>query len=74
MRELIGLIQLASCDLTRRLLPETLIYAVSAAVMVSDIVIVCVVASVGRRRVLHGAMCDEPREPAVDRLRLGPPD
>jgi prepilin signal peptidase PulO-like enzyme (type II secretory pathway) len=36
---LVGLIQLAYCDLTRRLLPKTLVYAVSAAVIVSGIVI-----------------------------------
>jgi leader peptidase (prepilin peptidase)/N-methyltransferase len=36
---LVGLIQLAYCDLTRRLLPRTLVYAVSAAVIVSGIVI-----------------------------------
>ncbi len=36
---LIGLIQLAYCDLMRRLLPKTLVYAVSAAVIVSGIVI-----------------------------------
>jgi len=36
---LIGLVQLAYCDLTRRLLPKTLVYAVSAAVIVSGIVI-----------------------------------
>jgi leader peptidase (prepilin peptidase)/N-methyltransferase len=36
---LVGLIQLAYCDLTRRLLPKTLVYAVSAAVIVSAIVI-----------------------------------
>jgi leader peptidase (prepilin peptidase) / N-methyltransferase len=52
---LVGLIQLAYCDLTRRLLPKTLVYAVSAAVIVSGIVIAgvmhewqrLVVASVG---------------------------
>jgi prepilin signal peptidase PulO-like enzyme (type II secretory pathway) len=36
---LVGLIQLAYCDLTRRLLPKTLVYAVSAAVIISGIVI-----------------------------------
>lgn len=52
---LVGLIQLAYCDLTRRLLPKTLVYAVSASVIVSGIVIAgvmhewqrLVVASVG---------------------------
>jgi leader peptidase (prepilin peptidase)/N-methyltransferase len=52
---LVGLIQLAYCDLTRRLLPKTLVYAVSAAVIVSGVVIAgvmnewqrLVVASVG---------------------------
>jgi leader peptidase (prepilin peptidase)/N-methyltransferase len=36
---LVGLTQLAYCDLTRRLLPKTLVYALSAAVIVSGIVI-----------------------------------
>jgi leader peptidase (prepilin peptidase)/N-methyltransferase len=36
---LLGLIQLAYCDFTERLLPKTLVYAVSAAVVVSGIVI-----------------------------------
>jgi leader peptidase (prepilin peptidase)/N-methyltransferase len=36
---LVGLIQLAYCDLTRRLLPKTLVHVVSAAVVVSGIVI-----------------------------------
>jgi leader peptidase (prepilin peptidase)/N-methyltransferase len=36
---LVGLVQLAYCDLTRRLLPKTLVYALSAAVIVSGIII-----------------------------------
>jgi len=36
---LVGLVQLAYCDLTRRLLPKTLVYAVTLAVIVSGIVI-----------------------------------
>jgi leader peptidase (prepilin peptidase) / N-methyltransferase len=36
---LVGLVQLAYCDLTRRLLPKTLVYALSAAVIVSGLVI-----------------------------------
>jgi leader peptidase (prepilin peptidase)/N-methyltransferase len=36
---LVGLVQLAYCDLTRGLLPKTLVYAVSAAVIGSGIVI-----------------------------------
>ena len=36
---LVGLVQLAYCDLTRRLLPKTLVYALSAAVVVSGIII-----------------------------------
>ena len=36
---LIGLIQLAYCDLKRRLLPKTLVYALSFAVIVSGVVI-----------------------------------
>jgi leader peptidase (prepilin peptidase)/N-methyltransferase len=36
---LIGLVQLAYCDLTRRLLPKTLVYALSTVVMASGIVV-----------------------------------
>jgi leader peptidase (prepilin peptidase)/N-methyltransferase len=36
---LIGLIQLAYCDLERRLLPKTLVYALSFAVIVSGVVV-----------------------------------
>ncbi len=36
---LVGLVQLAYCDLTRRLLPKTLVYALSAAVIVSSVII-----------------------------------
>ena len=36
---LIGLIQLAYCDLTRRLLPKTLVYALTAAVIVSGVIV-----------------------------------
>jgi len=36
---LIGLIQLAYCDLKRRLLPKTLVYALSLAVIVSGVLI-----------------------------------
>ncbi len=36
---LMGLIQLAYCDLKRRLLPKTLVYALSFAVIVSGVVI-----------------------------------
>ena len=36
---LVGMVQLAYCDLMRRLLPKTLVYAVSAAVILSGIVI-----------------------------------
>ena len=35
---LVGLIQLAYCDLTRRLLPKTLVWALSAAVVVSGVI------------------------------------
>ena len=52
---LVGLVQLAYCDLVQRLLPKALVYALSAAVIVSGIVIAgvmhewqrLVVASVG---------------------------
>ena len=37
---LVGLVQLAYCDLMRRLLPKALVYALTAAVVVSGIVIV----------------------------------
>jgi leader peptidase (prepilin peptidase)/N-methyltransferase len=36
---LIGLIQLAYCDLTRRLLPKTLVYALSFVVILSGVVV-----------------------------------
>jgi leader peptidase (prepilin peptidase) / N-methyltransferase len=36
---LIGMVQLAYCDLTRRLLPKALVYAVSAAVLGSGILV-----------------------------------
>ncbi len=36
---LVGLVQLAYCDLTRRLLPKTLVYALSAAVIASGLTV-----------------------------------
>jgi leader peptidase (prepilin peptidase) / N-methyltransferase len=36
---LVGLVQLAYCDLTRRLLPKTLVYALSAAVIGSGVIV-----------------------------------
>ena len=36
---LVGLVQLAYCDLTRRLLPKTLVYALSAAVIGSGVAV-----------------------------------
>jgi leader peptidase (prepilin peptidase) / N-methyltransferase len=36
---LVGLVQLAYCDLRRRLLPKTLVYALSVAVIVSGVII-----------------------------------
>jgi leader peptidase (prepilin peptidase)/N-methyltransferase len=36
---LVGLVQLAYCDLTRRLLPKTLVYALSAAVITSGVMV-----------------------------------
>ena len=47
---LVGLIQLGYCDLTRRLLPKTLVYALSAAVIVSGVVIAGVMHEVGTPR------------------------
>jgi len=38
---LVGLVQLAYCDLTRRLLPKTLVYALSVAVIGSGLVVAC---------------------------------
>jgi leader peptidase (prepilin peptidase)/N-methyltransferase len=36
---LVGLVQLAYCDLTRRLLPKTLVYALSATVIASGVMV-----------------------------------
>ena len=36
---LVGLVQLAYCDVTRRLLPKTLVWALTAAVIVSGVVV-----------------------------------
>ena len=51
---LIGLIQLAYCDLTRRLLPKTLVYALSAAVIASGIIAASVLGEWDR--FLHASM------------------
>ena len=78
---LVGLIQLAYCDLTHRLLPKMLVYAVSAAVIVSGIVIAgvmhewqrLVVASVGGAvffAVLFGMNLMNPRWIAFGDVRL----
>jgi prepilin signal peptidase PulO-like enzyme (type II secretory pathway) len=78
---LVGLIQLAYCDLTRRLLPKTLVYAVSATVIVSGIVIAgvmhewqrLVVASVGGAvffAILFGMNLMNPRWIAFGDVRL----
>lgn len=48
---LVGLIQLGYCDLTRRLLPKTMVYALTAAVVVSGIAIAGVTHEWGRLRV-----------------------
>ncbi|HEY1651414.1 MAG TPA: A24 family peptidase [Acidimicrobiales bacterium] len=48
---LVGLIQLGYCDLTRRLLPKTMVYALSAAVIVSGVVIAGVMHEWGRLEV-----------------------
>jgi leader peptidase (prepilin peptidase) / N-methyltransferase len=45
---LVGLIQLGYCDLTRRLLPKTLVYALTGAVVVSGIVVAGVTNEWGR--------------------------
>jgi leader peptidase (prepilin peptidase)/N-methyltransferase len=47
----VGLIQLGYCDLTRRLLPKTLVYALSAAVIVSGVAIAGVMHEWGRLEV-----------------------
>ena len=39
---LVGLIQLAYCDLTRRLLPKTMVYALSIAVVISCLIVAVV--------------------------------
>ena len=39
---LVGLVQLAYCDLTRRLLPKTLVHALSAAVIASGLLVAAV--------------------------------
>jgi prepilin signal peptidase PulO-like enzyme (type II secretory pathway) len=48
---LVGLIQLAYCDLSRRLLPKTLVYALSAAVIISGVIIAGVMHEWGRLEV-----------------------
>jgi leader peptidase (prepilin peptidase)/N-methyltransferase len=48
---LIGLVQLAYCDFTRRLLPKTLVWALTAAVIVSGIVIAGVMHEWGRLKI-----------------------
>ena len=48
---LVGLIQLAYCDLTRKLLPKTLVYALTGAVLVSGVVIAGVMHEWGRLKV-----------------------
>jgi prepilin signal peptidase PulO-like enzyme (type II secretory pathway) len=52
---LIGLVQLAYCDLMRRLLPKTLVYALSAAVIVSGVVIAGVIDEWHRLLIASGA-------------------
>lgn len=51
---LIGLIQLAYCDLTRRLLPRTLVYALSAAVIASGVIVTAVEGD--WQRLLHASL------------------
>jgi leader peptidase (prepilin peptidase)/N-methyltransferase len=48
---LVGLVQLAYCDLTRRLLPKALVHALTATVVVSGIVIAGVMHEWGRLKV-----------------------
>jgi leader peptidase (prepilin peptidase)/N-methyltransferase len=45
---LVGLIQLAYCDLKRRLLPKTLVYALSFAVIASGVIIALCTSETGR--------------------------
>jgi leader peptidase (prepilin peptidase) / N-methyltransferase len=45
---LVGLVQLAYCDLRRRLLPKTLVYALSTAVIASGVVIALCTGEEGR--------------------------
>ena len=67
---LIGLIQLAYCDLTRRLLPKTLVYALSAAVIASGVIVAgrhwasgtgFLHASLGRAGLLRPVLHGQPR-------------
>ena len=51
---LIGLVQLAYCDLTRRLLPKTLVYALSAAVVASGVIVSGVTGE--SERLLHASL------------------
>ncbi len=51
---LIGLVQLAYCDLTRRLLPKTLVYALSAAVIASGVIVAGVTGE--SERLLHASL------------------
>lgn len=48
---LVGLVQLGYCDLTRRLLPKTMVYALTGAVVLSGIPIVAVLQQWGRLEV-----------------------
>jgi prepilin signal peptidase PulO-like enzyme (type II secretory pathway) len=48
---LVGLVQLAYCDLTRRLLPKTMVYALTGAVVGSGIIIAGILDEWGRLKV-----------------------
>ena len=74
---LVGLVQLAYCDLRQRLLPKALVYAISAAVIVSTVVVAGADGRMapalrrlrGRSRVLCPVLRDEPHQPALAGLR-----
>jgi len=51
---LVGLVQLAYCDLTRRLLPKTLVYALGAVVIASGVAVA--LAGADWRRLIHATL------------------
>ena len=78
---LVGLVQLAYCDLTRRLLPKTLVYALTIAVVASGVLVAVGTGEwtrpgpgdPGRGGVLRALLRRQPDEPALDGLRRRAP-